>query len=413
MNRNPFTERGRITKPEQFVGRWREISLIFECIDARRPVLISGVAGIGKSSLLTHIVQSAAVNLEQPDLRAFYLDLEQAESANQIYSTLIQGLRSQGDTPTALELALATIGVPVVICLDNAQSILATEWGVRLLEGLARTARSGGMALIVALTGIPPMLSERFAEVLLPPVLALILAGPRAVLISGATEIAILLIRAGSGWNESTYATPDNLLIYALLLSGLVLSCVSVDSAQRLADINALAEQARQESNQRANELAERNAELRQLVDENNRQRDVIRELSIPLLPVAQDTLVMPLVGALDSARLREAQDRALADVHKRRTRRVVVDVTAVPIIDTQVAMGLVQLVNAVRLLGADVMLAGIRGEVAQTMVGLGVDLASIACFRDLEAALQHQGLAKNQHSVVLAADQVAAHVRE
>jgi hypothetical protein len=105
------------------------------------------------------------VNLEQPDLRAFYLDLEQAASASQVYSTLIQGLRSQGDTSTALELALATIGVPVVICLDNAQSIVALEWGVHLLEGLARSARSGGMTLIVALTGTPPMLSERFAVV--------------------------------------------------------------------------------------------------------------------------------------------------------------------------------------------------------------------------------------------------------
>ena len=165
MNSNPFTERSRITKPERFVGRWRELSLIFDRIDSRRPVLINGVAGIGKSSLLTHIVQSAAVNLEQPELRAFYLDLAKAESATQVYATLTQGLGTRGEDSAALEFALATFGAPVVICLDNAQQSLEQGWGDRLLEGLARTARSGGMTLIVAVTGAAPMLSERFAIV--------------------------------------------------------------------------------------------------------------------------------------------------------------------------------------------------------------------------------------------------------
>src|SRR6266542_7149639 len=85
---NPFTERGRITIPEHFAGRWSELSLIFERLEAGRPVLISGGPAIGKSSLLTHIVQSAAVNLEIPELRAYYLDLRGAESAAQIYATV-------------------------------------------------------------------------------------------------------------------------------------------------------------------------------------------------------------------------------------------------------------------------------------------------------------------------------------
>ncbi len=76
----PLHQRGRITAPEQFAGRWAELSLIFERLEAGRPVLVSGVPGIGKSSLLTHIVQSAAVNLEQPEMRAFYLDLAGASA---------------------------------------------------------------------------------------------------------------------------------------------------------------------------------------------------------------------------------------------------------------------------------------------------------------------------------------------
>jgi AAA domain len=162
---NPFIERGRIKNPERFVGRWRELSLIFDRIESNRPLLITGVAGIGKSSLLTHVMQSAATNLEDPELRALYLDLTGAENASQVYTTLIQGLGSTGDDPAALEVTLATIAAPVVVCLDNAHLILQAGWGDRLLESLARTVRSGGMALVVAMTGQPPLLSERYAIV--------------------------------------------------------------------------------------------------------------------------------------------------------------------------------------------------------------------------------------------------------
>src|SRR6266508_2248314 len=102
---NPFTQRGRITDPERFAGRWAELSLIFERLEAARPVLIAGPAGIGKSSLLTHVVQSAAVNLEVPELRSFYLDLLGAESAAEVYHTVVEALGQRGDTPAALEVA--------------------------------------------------------------------------------------------------------------------------------------------------------------------------------------------------------------------------------------------------------------------------------------------------------------------
>lgn len=162
---NPFTQRGRITAPEQFAGRWAELSLIFERIEAGRPVLINGAPGIGKSSLLTHIVQSAAVNLEQPDMRAFYLDLAGAGEAADVYDTVVAALGGRGDTPAALEVALVGRSAPTLLCLDNAQVPLAAGWGERLLEALARIARGGGLLLVVAVTGAAPALSERFATI--------------------------------------------------------------------------------------------------------------------------------------------------------------------------------------------------------------------------------------------------------
>jgi AAA domain len=160
---NPFTQRGRITNPERFAGRWAELSLIFDRLEAGRPVVVAGPPGIGKSSLLTHIVQSAAVNLELPELRAYYLDLASAESAAQVYRTVVEALGEHGDTPAALEVALVATGDPTLLCLDNAQAPLAARWGEELLEALARIARGGGLLLVAAIEGRTPSLSERFA----------------------------------------------------------------------------------------------------------------------------------------------------------------------------------------------------------------------------------------------------------
>jgi hypothetical protein len=162
---NPFTERGRITDPQRFAGRWAELSLIFERLEAGKPVLVAGAPGIGKSSLLTHIVQSAAVNLELPELRAYYLDLASAESAAQVYRTVAEALGERGDTQAAVEVALVADGDPVLLCLDNAQASIAAGWGEGLLEALARIARGNALLLVVAVEGRVPQLSERFAAV--------------------------------------------------------------------------------------------------------------------------------------------------------------------------------------------------------------------------------------------------------
>ena len=163
MQSNPFTERGRITDPSRFAGRWSELSLLFERLESGRPVLIAGSPGIGKSSLLTHVTQAAATNLEIPELRAFYLDLRGAESAAEIYRTVATALRHPGDTLAVLELALLEADAPVLLCLDNAQGPLAEGWGEALLEALARLARGAGLFLVVATEGTPPLLSEPFA----------------------------------------------------------------------------------------------------------------------------------------------------------------------------------------------------------------------------------------------------------
>jgi rsbT co-antagonist protein RsbR len=135
-------------------------------------------------------------------------------------------------------------------------------------------------------------------------------------------------------------------------------------------------------------ESAKREARLEQAFAEVEQQRAVVRELSVPILPVSGDTLVMPLVGALDSTRLQDMQQRALGALEHSSARRLLLDITGVPIVDSQVAQGLITVVQAARLLGAEVVLIGIRPEVAQALVQLGIDLTEVRTNVDLQTAL-------------------------
>jgi rsbT co-antagonist protein RsbR len=127
-------------------------------------------------------------------------------------------------------------------------------------------------------------------------------------------------------------------------------------------------------------------------------QRAALRELSTPLIPIAEGLLVMPLIGTVDSQRAQQLMDALLAGVAAQRAHTVIIDVTGVEVVDTAVANALVQASQAVRLLGAEVVLTGIRPEVAQTFVGMGADLSSILIHGSLRSgiasALRREGAA-------------------
>lgn len=144
---------------------------------------------------------------------------------------------------------------------------------------------------------------------------------------------------------------------------------------------------------QMVQELEERSLQQERLLQEIAAQRDVIRELSLPILPVGRDMLVVPLIGALDGERMRQLQTQAFQRVERTHARMLILDVTGVPLIDTHVAQGLIGLIQGLRLLGANVVVVGVRPEVAQTIVGLGIQLRDISVFSDLGSALQHATL--------------------
>lgn len=143
-------------------------------------------------------------------------------------------------------------------------------------------------------------------------------------------------------------------------------------------------------------EVEQRSAEQARLIEENRHQREVIREISVPVLPVGEGILVVPLIGILDEERLDTVQQRSLKEITRTRAHRLIVDVTGLPFVDEQVAQGILEMIRSARLLGAQVILAGIRPEVAQALLHTGIALPQIQTVNNLHGALL---LAQNGHT--------------
>ena len=140
-------------------------------------------------------------------------------------------------------------------------------------------------------------------------------------------------------------------------------------------------------------ELEQQTLRQDQLLKEIAGQREIIRELSLPILPIGREVLVAPLIGALDGERLYQLQTQAFQRIERTRARILILDVTGVPVIDTHVAQDLARLIQGLRLLGANVFIVGVRPEVAQTIVGLGIHLRDVSVFSDLGSALKRATL--------------------
>jgi rsbT co-antagonist protein RsbR len=117
-------------------------------------------------------------------------------------------------------------------------------------------------------------------------------------------------------------------------------------------------------------------------------QATLLQELSTPVIPITDQVLVLPLIGAIDSRRAQQVLEAVLEQLAASHAEVIFLDITGVPIIDTQVAHALIQTGQAVRLLGARLVLTGIRPEVAQALVGLGVELGSVVTYSTLQRGL-------------------------
>ena len=109
-----------------------------------------------------------------------------------------------------------------------------------------------------------------------------------------------------------------------------------------------------------------------------SRQKDELLELSTPVVELWDDVLAVPLVGTLDSARTQIVMESLLEKIVSTGASIAIIDITGVPTVDTLVAQHLLKTVAATRLMGADCIISGIRPQIAQTIVHLGVNLGEV-----------------------------------
>jgi rsbT co-antagonist protein RsbR len=109
-----------------------------------------------------------------------------------------------------------------------------------------------------------------------------------------------------------------------------------------------------------------------------NRQNEEMLELSTPVVELWEGILALPLIGTLDSARTQVVMENLLQRIVETGASIAIIDITGVPTVDTLVAQHLLKTVAAARLMGADCLISGIRPQIAQTIVHLGVDLQSV-----------------------------------
>lgn len=120
------------------------------------------------------------------------------------------------------------------------------------------------------------------------------------------------------------------------------------------------------------------------------RQTDEITEISTPVIRVWDGILALPIIGTLDSARTQIVMENLLQEIVETGSSIAILDISGVPAVDSLVAQHLIKTVSATRLMGAECIISGIRPEIAQTVVHLGIDLSNIITKATLASALAY-----------------------
>lgn len=130
------------------------------------------------------------------------------------------------------------------------------------------------------------------------------------------------------------------------------------------------------------------------------RQQRELLELSTPVVRLWENILALPLIGTLDSARTQVVMQNLLEAIVQTRSDYAIIDITGVPVVDTLVAQHLLKTVAAARLMGADCLISGIRPQIAQTIIHLGVDLSEVTTKATLADAFE-LALRRSGHRIV------------
>jgi anti-anti-sigma regulatory factor len=255
------------------------------------------------------------------------------------------------------------------------------------------------VSIVLLITGLRQSGGLLFAYAL-PLTLAGLLLGQRGLLIfSGlcvltVSSVLLLEYSVPSATGFGSLDEPISVLgTVTLAMAMLALFLGSFGTTLRHALAAALTREQALEQARAALEAAVQTSEIREIrlaqtLDELRMSQAAVQALSAPIIPVLPGVLVAPLIGTLDRARITTLITNILSAVERLRARYVIFDITGVPMVDSLVAQTLLQAASAVRLLGSQVVLVGIRAEVAQTIVTSGSVLDTIIIYADLQDAI-------------------------
>jgi len=206
-----------------------------------------------------------------------------------------------------------------------------------------------------------------------------------------------LLTELSAGRAKSGY-TPSETATFVLSLKKPLFSALRAETGS---DASALA-QATWQTTELLDKLALITMEAFQKTREDviSRQQQELLELSTPVVRLWENVLALPLIGTLDSARTQVVMQNLLEAIVQTRSDYAIIDITGVPVVDTLVAQHLLKTVAAARLMGADCLISGIRPQIAQTIIHLGVDLANVTTKATLADAFA-VALRRSGHIVV------------
>jgi len=118
-------------------------------------------------------------------------------------------------------------------------------------------------------------------------------------------------------------------------------------------------------------------------------QQQTLRDLSAPIIPITDEIIIMPLIGSVDGERAQIIMRSLLAGISQYDAQFVIIDLTGVPLVDSEVAGYLHRSIQAIKLKGARPIITGITEEIAETVVDLGIDWSGIETWRDLQSGIQ------------------------
>lgn len=135
-------------------------------------------------------------------------------------------------------------------------------------------------------------------------------------------------------------------------------------------------------------DVRERELRLTQTLQKLSVSQELVRSLSAPIIPILPSVIVVPLAGILDGEQAQRLMQQVLERISAQRSRDLILDITGVPIMDSHVANVVIQIAQAVKLLGTRTLLVGVRPEVAQTLVALNIEFGDLEIFADLQDAV-------------------------